>query len=248
MTVVITGASFGIGEALAKEYAKWGYSLILVARNENKLKELKETILKDYKVDIIIYPYDLTNNSINFWENILKSYNDIEVLINNAAIGIAGDYLSHNILDEYSLIDLNIKAVEASCFLFGNYFKEKNKGKIINISSVGAILPGAYMASYYASKAFISSFTYSLSLELKMTNVNVIGVQLPRIQTNFDLNAKRKGALKKGKSPSWAAKKIYKIKKKRGIVNIGFETKMSNFLTHVLPKSIIAKAIGSKLK
>lgn len=248
MTVVITGASFGIGNALAKEYAKNGYSLILIARNIDKLNELKNAIQKDYMVDINIYPYDLTNNSKEFYEKILKTHKDIEILINNAAVGIAGEFISHSLEEEHSLIDLNIKAIETSCMLFLSYFKEKNSGKIINISSVGAMIPGMYMASYYASKVFISSFSYSLSKELKKTNIDVLSIQLPRIETDFDLHAKRKGKLKKGKNPSWVAKKIVKAKKRRGILNIGLSTKVTNLLTHILPRGLIAFAISDKLK
>ena len=103
--------------------------------------------------------------------------------------------------------------------------------------------------SYYASKAYVSSFTYSINLELKQYNVYAIAFNLPRIDTDFDLHAKRKSKLKKGKNPMVIADKIYKkMNSKKGIMNIGLSTKLMNLFSHLLPKSLISKCIGNRLK
>ena len=134
---VITGASQGLGASLAKKYASMGYSLILIARSIDKLNALKEE-LKEYKIDIDIYPYDLTNEIEIFSKKILNSYSDIEILINNAGMGISDSILYHEAKDESKLIDLNIKALTILSIEFSKYFKEKGYGRILNISSVGA--------------------------------------------------------------------------------------------------------------
>ena len=101
----------------------------------------------------------------------------------------------------------------------------------------------------YASKAYVSSFTYSINLELKQYNVYAIAFNLPRMDTDFDLHAKRKSKLKKGKNPMVIADKIYKkMNSKKGIMNIGLSTKLMNLFSHLLPKSLISKCIGSKLR
>ncbi|RIA78441.1 hypothetical protein EI71_00001 [Anaeroplasma bactoclasticum] len=246
---VITGASLGLGRSLSKKYASMGYSLILISRNKDNLEKLKEELLKEYKIDIDIIPYDLTNETIIFSKEILNSYSNIEVLINNAGMGIADSILYHDPIDEEKLIDLNIKALTILSIEFAKYFKEKGYGRIINISSVGSMMPGAYISSYYASKAYVSSFTYSINLELKQYNVYAVAFNLPRIDTDFDLHAKRKSKLKKGKNPMIIANKIYKkMNSKKGIINIGLSTKLMNLLSHIFPKSLISKCIGSKLK
>lgn len=245
MRVVITGASYGLGKALAIKYGKNGYDLILIARSEEKLNEVKEE-LNNVKVDI--YPYDLTKNPIELANKLVNTYTDIRILINNAGIGIAGDVINHNPIKENELIDLNIKALTDFSIIFGKHFKEKNIGSIINISSVASYLPGPYIASYYASKAYVSSFSYSMSLELKGTNVNVLAVNIPRVDTNFDKNANRVNKLKKGKNPNIIADKIYRLTNKRGIKNIGLETKLTNVINHIFPKSFLSKIIGKRLK
>lgn len=247
--VLITGASQGLGFALAKKYASMGYSLILISRNKERLEKLKEELLKEYRIDIDIIPYDLTKETINFSKEILNSYSNIEVLINNAGMGIADSILYHDPIDEEKLIDLNVKALTILSMEFAKYFKEKGYGRIINISSVGSMMPGAYISSYYASKAYVSSFTYSINLELKQYNVYAIAFNLPRMDTDFDLHAKRKSKLKKGKNPMVIADKIYKkMNSKKGIMNIGLSTKLMNLFSHLLPKSLISKCIGSKLR
>ena len=247
--VLITGASQGLGLALAKKYAKMGYSLLLVARNKDTLLNLKDFIFNEYKIDVEIFPYDLTNEIEFFCKKIIDTYQDIEIVINNAGMGIADSILYHDPIDEEKLIDLNIKALTILSIEFAKYFKEKGYGRIINISSVGSMMPGAYIASYYASKAYVCSFTYSINIELKQYNVYAIAFNLPRIDTDFDLHAKRKSKLKKGKNPMVIADKIYKkMNSKKGIMNIGLSTKLMNLFSHLFPKSLISKCIGNRLK
>lgn len=247
--VLLTGASSGIGKALAYQYAKEGYSLSLVARNEEELNKIKLDIEKEYKACVSLYPFDLTRDIKNLYEAILEDHKDISILINNAGMGYAGEFLNHTLSKEHDLIDLNIKAVMDLCYYFGNYFKEKGNGVILNISSVGAMMPGPFIASYYASKSFLSSFSLSLSYELKRNNILVHAFQLPRTNTAFDERAERKeGSLKKGKDPSVVAKKIFKLaKKKKCIINIGLSTKITNLLERILPRSLFLNFIGKSL-
>ena len=246
MRALITGASYGLGLDLAKVFLNHGYKLLLIARSKDRLLEIKKELDKDDSIDI--FPCDLTINPKEIAEELTKKYDDIEVVINNAGIGLSGDILSHNIEDETRLIDLNIKALTIFTITFGNYFKKKDKGSILNISSVGSMMPGKYMASYYASKSYVSSLSYSISLELKKTNINIIAFNLPRMNTKFDLHSNRSGNLKKGVSPIKIANKIYKYRYKRGIKNIGTSVKLTNLLSHILPKGVFAHFIGDKLR
>ena len=173
----------------------------------------------------------------------------IEILFNNAGFGTAGEFLLHDLEIEDSLIDVNIKALTRLSYIFGNYFKSKRKGMIVNISSVASMMPGPYMATYYASKAYVSSFSLSLSYELSEYNVLVHALNLPRVDTSFDLNAKRNVTkLKKGIDKDKMAKIIIsKIKKRKCVINIGLSTKMVNLLQRVLPKTLFLKMVGKSL-
>ena len=246
--IVLTGASSGIGYSLSYRYAKMGYGLYLIARNKDKLFEMKEDISKRYNVDIHVYPFDLNNNPELIVSEIVKNPN-IEILFNNAGFGISGEFLSHDLQREDSLIDVNIKALTRLSYIFGNYFKQKRKGMIVNISSVASMMPGPYMATYYASKAYVSSFSLSLSYELKEYNVKVHALNLPRVDTSFDLNAKRDvNKLKKGIDKDKMAKIIIsKIKKRKCVINIGISTKMVNLLQRILPKNLFLKLVGKSL-
>ena len=247
MRVGITGASFGIGKSLAYLYAKEGYNLSLVSRNIDALTKIKEDIENKYNVDVKVYSFDLTNDVYPLFLK-LKD-NDIDIWINNAAMGYANRFLDHDINKEHDLLNLNIKALTDFCYYFGYLFKEKKKGMILNISSVGSMMPGPFIQTYYASKAYLNSLTLSLSYEFKRDNIKIKAFNLPRVDTNFDMNAGRTKALKKGISPSKIALKIYKkSKSKKAIINIGFLTKVTSFLSKVLPSSLFLHFVGKSLE
>ncbi|WP_156299291.1 SDR family NAD(P)-dependent oxidoreductase [Streptobacillus canis] len=170
--VLITGASSGIGKEMAKIYAQKGHNLILVARRIEILEELKNEYSN---LDIHILQKDLAN--IACCQEIYEYTQDkglfVETLINNAGVGLFGDFIETDLERELSMINLNISSLISLTKLYLVNMKKENRGQILNVSSVASFMPGPKMSVYYATKAFVTSFTNALSHELKDTNIKV---------------------------------------------------------------------------
>lgn len=132
MKVLITGASSGIGRDIARELANKGYDLILVARRKTRLESLKKELPTN--VEIIISDLSSTFNCMKLYESVKDK--NIDIVINNAGFGLAGDFTETSLDKELDMIDLNIKAVHVLTKCFLKDFKEKNKGYILNVASV----------------------------------------------------------------------------------------------------------------
>ncbi|MBR4462800.1 MAG: SDR family oxidoreductase [Erysipelotrichaceae bacterium] len=171
--VLITGASSGIGKELAKQFAKKGHDLILVARREDLLKELKEELETEYHRSVLYYPCDIAKDPKAVYDFCRDNGLDVSVLVNNAGYGDYGPFTDGDIDKLLGMIDLNDKALVALTYHFLKDMKEKGSGHIINTGSVASFIPGPYMAVYYATKAFVLSFSLALREELKDTGIHV---------------------------------------------------------------------------
>lgn len=188
---VVTGASSGIGEAICYALAKRGYSLILVARREELLKQLKSDILKKYKVKVEVMPFDLSDmKQTELLYEACQIYS-IEGLINNAGFGLFGDFIEINLENELNMIDLNIKSLHLLSKLFLKDFVEQDKGYLMNVASTAAFQSGPLMASYYATKGYVLQLTEAISYELQMKKSNVkVSVLCPGpVDTDFQKRA-----------------------------------------------------------
>ncbi|RFC55623.1 SDR family NAD(P)-dependent oxidoreductase [Brumimicrobium aurantiacum] len=174
-TALITGASSGIGKELAKIHAEKGVDLIIVARRRDKLEALKKTLEDKYIVNIHIIEKDLTttNAALEIYQEVKRLNLAVEILINNAGFGGLGRFDERDIATDVSMIQLNVTALTELTYYFLQDFKALNNGKILNVSSTASIMPGPFQAVYYASKAFVASFSNALSEELKHTNITV---------------------------------------------------------------------------
>ena len=148
MKALITGASSGIGRDMAKELAKRGYRVILVARDNKKLEEVAEEIKNNYNVEVKFIQKDLSNkqNCINLY-NEVKNEN-IDILINNAGFGVHGNFAETDLDKEINMLDTNVMAVHILMKLFLQDMVKRNSGKILNVSSMAAFSPGPLMAGY----------------------------------------------------------------------------------------------------
>lgn len=174
-TVLITGASGGIGYELSKIFAKNGYDLILVARNEGKLNSLKEELERDSEVSTTVIACDLSIPGAA--ADVRKTVSDlgktVDILVNNAGFGDHGSFSECDLEKQNDLMQVNIVALTQLTRLFLPDMIAKGEGKILNISSLAAFQPGPYMSVYYASKAFVLSFSEALSCELRDHNITV---------------------------------------------------------------------------
>ncbi len=174
-TVLITGASGGIGYEFAHIFAEHKYNLVLVARNESRLLEIKEEISTKYGVNVNIFAKDLS--VISGIDEIYNSLNNenisINVLINNAGFGEFGFFKDIDWTKEQQMINLNILALTYLTKLFMKDMISAGEGKILNLASTAAFQPGPLMAVYFATKAYVLSFSEAIANELKGTGVTV---------------------------------------------------------------------------
>ena len=182
MKALITGASSGMGRDMAKILSQKGYDLILVARDEKKLEEVKKQLKTETKIVVM---------DISKEENCKKIYEenkDIDILINNAGFGDAGNFTETSLDKEMDMIDLNIKAYHILTKLFLKDFVKRDYGRILNVASMAGFMPGPYMATYYATKNYIVSLSLAIYEELKRDKSNVkISIFCPGpVNTNFN--------------------------------------------------------------
>lgn len=174
-TVLITGATQGIGYELAKLFAKDFYNLVLVARNENKLKEIKADLSKNYKIEILTISKDLSKPTaaLEIFNETVEKQIVIDFLVNNAGIGDFARFHEQDFLKITEILQINIVSLTQLTRLFISKMLIKKGGKILNVSSMAAFQPGPYMAVYYASKAYVQSFSEAITSELKGTGITV---------------------------------------------------------------------------
>lgn len=210
MISLITGASSGIGRDMAFEFADRGYDLILVARSFNKLKEVKNEIIKKYdKCNVLIMKCDVSNvESVkNLYNDVRKEFGNIDVLVNNAGFGDCGKFYETDLEKDISMINTNILGLHVLTKLFLRDMVKVNKGYILNIASIAGFMPGPLMATYYSTKAYVVRLTRAIAKELKSVNSKVkIAAYCPGpVNTEFDKNANVTFSLK-GQSSSDVAK------------------------------------------
>ena len=149
MKALITGASSGLGREMATILSEKGYDIIAVARRENRLIELKNSL----KTEVEILCLDVTKPEDI--EIIASRLDEVDIFINNAGFGVFGDLCSSDLDRELQMIDTNVKAVHILTKLAAQKFKSKNAGHIMNVASIAAFFPGPLFSAYYASKSYV---------------------------------------------------------------------------------------------
>jgi len=174
-TALITGASNGIGLELAKIHASKGGNLVLVARNKSKLDELKKELENQYKVSVYIIGKDLSvfNSAQEVYDETNKQNIKIDYLINNAGFGDFGMFLDSDWNKELQMINLNITTLTQFTKLYLRDMVKHRSGKIMNVASTAAFQPGPIMAVYFATKAYVLSFSEAVNNEVSDKGVTV---------------------------------------------------------------------------
>jgi short-subunit dehydrogenase len=189
---LITGASSGIGLELARVFAQNGIGMVLVARGEAKLKELKEEIEKKDSVQVEILPLDLTqpDSPQKIYQEIEKKGLQVEYLVNNAGFGDFGKFFENNLKRQLEMIQVNITALTELTGLFLPEMVKNKSGKILNVASTAAFQPGPLMAVYYATKAYVLNFSEAINNELEGSGVTVTALCLGPTALGFQSVAK----------------------------------------------------------
>lgn len=173
-TALITGASEGIGFEITKLFAQNGINIILVARNENRLKEIAAELSKN-KNEVRFYAKDLSilDNAKSIYEDLKTKNISVDYLVNNAGFGINDDYINIDWQRENEMFNLNMITLAYLTKVFAKDMVSRKFGRILNLGSTGSFQAGPYMAGYCATKAFVLSISEAINYELKGTNVSV---------------------------------------------------------------------------
>jgi uncharacterized protein len=187
-TVLITGASSGIGLELSKIFASKQHNLILVARNEPKLLELKKEFEEKKRIQVVVISKDLsvTNAAQEVYDKVCELNIQVDYLINNAGFGDFGFFVETNWEKEERMIHLNVIALTQMTKLFAQEMVERKSGKILNVASVASFLPGPLMAVYFATKAFVLSFSEAIDNEMREHGVSVTALCPGPTQSGFE--------------------------------------------------------------
>ena len=237
MKALITGASSGMGRDMAKILSQKGYDLILVARDEKKLEEVKKQLKSETKIVVM---------DISKEENCKKLYEenkDIDILINNAGFGDCGYFEETSLDKDIQMIHTNIIAYHILTKLYLKEMIKKDSGKILNVASIAGFMPGPLMTTYYSTKNYVVRFSESIREELRRKKSKVqISILCPGpVDTNFNKVADVEFALK-GLSSEYVAKyAINKFLKGKFYIVPGWKIKLARFGAKLAPASFVAK-------
>jgi len=249
---LITGASGGIGLCIAEQLALKGYNLLLIARSESKLSEIKAKLSNQYKVQIQYLTLDISSNhshqQIKEW--VLINNWSVSILVNNAGYGLWDSVEESSLADLQNMIQLNTTSVVNICHTFIPILRKSDKSYIMNIASTASYQAVPYLSTYAATKSFIVLFTRGLRWELKDSSISVTCVSPGATSTGFidraGMDKLREKAEKFSMKPELVARiAVRAMLNKQAEVIPGFANWLSVQLTYILPKSLIEKiALG----
>lgn len=193
---LITGASGGLGYEFAKIFAQKKYNLVLVARTKERLEEIQKELEETYNVEIKIITADLSSISDiqHLYEKTKKEKLLIEIVVNNAGFGTYGTFQQIDMQKQIEEISVNVTALTIITQLFLPDMVERKSGKILNVASMAAFLPGPLMAVYYATKAYVLSFSQAVNYENKGTGVSITALCPGPTKTGFEQHANMKNS------------------------------------------------------
>ena len=233
MKALVTGASSGIGKEIAYYLASLGIDLIVVARNKENLEKIK----KDVNVNVKIITMDLIIR-----DNVFKLYDmvksdDIDILINNAGFGLFGTFDETDLNRELEMIDLNVTTYHILTKLFLIDFLKKDSGYILNVCSSAGFMAGPRMATYYATKNYVTKLTMAINEELRVSRSNVtISALCPGpVSTEFNEVAHGTFAIREASSYEVAQYVIKKLFQHKMIIVPTFLMKLTLFLNRLAP-------------
>lgn len=239
MKVLITGASSGIGKDMARIMAKKADELVLVARNIERLEELKKELENDAKIEILSKDLSIEENC----KEIHNQVQNVDILINNAGFGDCGDFTKTSLDKDLNMIKTNIIAYHILTKLYLTDMKEKNSGKILNVASIAGFMPGPLMTTYYATKNYVVKLSEGIREELKRNHSKVqISILCPGpVNTNFNKVANVDFHLREANSMDVAKYAIKELEKGKFYIVPGIDVKIARFGAKVLPTNLISK-------
>ena len=190
-TALVTGASAGIGRALATEFAANGHDVVLVARRDTELMALANDLEDDHGVRAHAIDMDLASIDAadGLYDETAERDVQVDVLVNNVGIGTQGAFVDNDLGRELDLLQLNVTTPTQLAHRYGSEMAERGHGGILNVASTAAWFPGPFMATYYASKAYMKNFSEGIAEELRPEGVTVTALCPGPIETEFQERA-----------------------------------------------------------
>ena len=248
---LITGASAGIGRALAHVFAQHGHELLLVARREQRLAELASTIAAQGHKRPLMLPLDLAQpDAVERIGHALASLDvEPEFVVNNAGFGLFGAAAMLDLNEQLAMIDLNVRLLTDLSLAFIEPL-QRRRGGILNVASVAGFLPGPGMAVYYASKAYVLSFSEALHRELKPRGVRVTVLCPGPVPTEFQarsgVHAERPQPLITQPAERVAQEGYRGLMAGRRLVIPGFANKLVTFLLRLTPRQLALAGVEAR--
>lgn len=250
---LITGASSGIGEAFARRLAAEGHNLVLVARREERLIQICDQLMVDNDITAHYVAIDLNDYQADLRLFKETNHHKIEVdwLINNAGFGSMGDFSELDVERELEMISLNVMALVALTHRYLKQMRERKSGTIINVSSTASFQPIPFMATYAATKAFVTSFTEAIAEENRPHGIRVMALCPGATETNFFAASDIKDPVKiKG---TQTAEEVVEaalngLKKGKQKVISGILNSLVAHAATLAPSSLVTKQIANTLR
>ncbi len=242
---LVTGASSGIGLAIARDLAKLNVSLVIVARSKDKLESLAAELGSNgSKVIPIVQDLLDPNADKILWDELQKRNIVIDLLINNAGFGGYGFFHESPIDKQADMIELNVKALVKLTNRFLPPMITNNHGAVLNVSSMAGFQPVPFMATYAATKAFVTSFTAGLATELKESNLRFVALCPGRTRTNFQVSAgSNKVRIKsRAATPEQVSRVAVDALRKNKLIAVeGFQNWIQMHLLRFFPRAVILR-------
>jgi len=255
-TVLVTGASSGIGLELAKCFAADKSRLVLVARNTAALESLAEQLRRDHQIEVQVITADLSRPEApqKIFDSLRGAEISVDVLVNNAGFGLHGGFAGLPLARQLEIVQVNVAALVGLTGLFLPAMMKRKRGGILNVGSVAGFLPGPNMAVYYASKAFVQSFSEALFEELRGTGVTVTNLCPGPTESNFSATARgyhrREMQAAKMSAAEVAVAGYRAFRAGRCVKVTGVKNLVLAQTTRILPRAVVRRAVGhyNKLK
>jgi uncharacterized protein len=249
---IITGASRGLGAEYARVLASQGYDLLLVARDEARLRELSQKLETAHAIQTHVCVLDLAQpNSAHQLFVIAREFRHTpDLLINNAGFGMYGAFVSHPLPRIQQMLHLHIQTVAESIRLFLPGMIEQGSGTIINVASIAGMLPIPYFAEYAATKAFLISFSEALAEEVTSSGVTIQACCPGQTETDFHVSA---GFQPSSPIPIQTSSQVVHaslaaIKNHRTVVTVGWQGRLSSLLAKYIPRRILTKQTARRIR
>jgi short-subunit dehydrogenase len=249
-TVLITGASSGIGLELARCFAADGCRLVLLARNAEALETLAKELRQAYLIEALVLTADLSlpETPAHIFKELQGRGVRVDVLVNNAGFGANGTFAGLPLPRQLEMIQVNITALTNLTGLFLPGMIERRRGGMLNVGSLAGFLPGPGMAVYYATKAFVLSFTEALAEELIGTGVTATVLCPGPTATNFG-NVSHGQKMRRLDTPKMPAAAVARhghraFRKSRWLAIPGWQYHFLVFLIRILPRWCVRKLAG----